>query len=509
MRQGENVNRRRSWRSNWLIAIPLYLLVAAVAQPAAGRALEFRLTYDRSINPGPFTGRVFVMLTKEQLQEPPLGPNWFNPLPFFALDVKDWKPGQVVTMSGNALGFPVSPSQVAPGTYWAMAVMDLDLGDRSFAAAEGNGYSRAVRLQLKPGDSIAMHLHLDQTFHAKLFKDSDRIKLVDIPSKLLSEFHGRPVRLRAGIALPASYAANPMKQYPVLYDIPGFGGTHMGTALAIQRGRAQLPGVDIIYVVLDPSCRWGHHVFADSDNNGPCGRALVEEMIPAIEKRFRAIGTPSARLLTGHSSGGWSSLWLQVAYPEFFGGVWSTAPDPVDFRAFQRLNIYEPGADMFTDEDGKPRPLGRRGDKPVLFAKPFSDMEEVMGHGGQLVSFEAVFSPRDKNGRPCMLWDRTSGKVDPKIARSWQRYDIRMILDANWPTLAPKLAGKLHIYCGGEDTFYLERAVLLLKDALTKLGSDAKVEIVPGKDHRSLMDRKMLQRIAQEMANQLKANLKS
>ena len=156
----------------------------------------------------------------------------------------------------------------------------------------------------------------------------------------------------------------------------------------------------MIHVVLDPNCHHGHHVFADSANNGPYGKALIEELIPAIEKRFRAIPRPAARLLTGHSSGGWSSLWLQVTYPDFFGGVWSTAPDPVDFRDFQRIDLYRAGENMFADARGVPRPIARRGTEPVLFYKPFSDMEVVMGHGGQLASFEAVFSERGDDGYP-------------------------------------------------------------------------------------------------------------
>jgi S-formylglutathione hydrolase FrmB len=211
-------------------------------------------------------------------------------------------------------------------------------------------------------------------------------------------------------------------------------------------------------------------------------------------------------LLTGHSSGGWSSLWLQVTYPDFFGGVWSTAPDPVDFRDFQRIDIYKPGANMFTDDAGKPRPLARIDGKPVLFFKPFSDMEAVMGHGGQLGSFEAVFSPRGPDGKPKLLWDRKTGNIDPGTAKSWEKYDIRLVVENNWGALGPKLAGKLHVYTGGADTFYLDGAVALLKDALARLGSDAVVEIFPGRDHATVMDRALRQRIAREMAETVRKN---
>ena len=131
-------------------------------------------------------------------------------------------------------------------------------------------------------------------------------------------------------------------------------------------------------------------------------------------------------------------------------------------------------------------------------------MEEVMGRGGQLASFEAVFSPRGSDGKPRKLWDRKTGAVDPEVARSWEKYDIRLVLERSWPTLGPNLAGKLHIYMGGEDTFYLEGATELLRQSLAKLGSDARVEIVPDKDHSSLMDKPMRERIAREMAEQVR-----
>ena len=210
--------------------------------------------------------------------------------------------------------------------------------------------------------------------------------------------------------------------------------------------------------------------------------------------------------MTGHSSGGWSSLWLQVAYPDVFGGVWSTAPDPVDFRDFQRIDIYRPGANMFTDEHNEPRPLARSGGKPSIFYKAFSDMEVVVGHGEQLGSFEAVFSPRGADGKPRQLWNRVTGAIDPEVAHSWEKYDIRLTLEQNWKTLGPKLAGKLHVYMGGEDTFYLDGATRLLQESLKHLHSDAVVEIFPGKNHGSLMDAQLRQRIAREMADRFRKN---
>jgi hypothetical protein len=483
-----------------LACLTLAVLLPPAAVAGQPRPLALQLTFDRSVSEAPFTGRVFVLLSRRAMTRPPAEPNWFNPEPMFAWDVTGWKPGEARTFGPEGIGYPTPLAKLAKGTYYAVAVMDFDRGGRSFGAAEGNAYSKPERVEFDPDSGGSVSLRIDQVYKGRQFPESERVKLVSVESRLLSAFHGRPVRMRAGVALPKSFATSPERRYPIVFEVPGFGGDHFGAVFAAARNATDVGGVEMIHVVLDPSCRLGHHVFADSANNGPWGRALCEELIPHIEMTYRGVGVPAARFLTGHSSGGWSSLWLQVSYPEFFGGTWSTAPDPVDFRDFQRIDVYRPGTNMFVDEQGNQRPLARRGGKPVLFYKPFSDMEVVMGHGGQLSSFEAVFSPRGPDGRPRPLWDRATGRVDREVAKAWEAYDIRLKLEREWPTLGPKLAGKLHVFMGADDTFYLDGATRLLKESLAKLGSDAVVEIVPGKDHGSLMDRTLRERIAREMA---------
>lgn len=490
-----------SGRTRTVAAVGWLLMWSSAAAALDPHPLEFRLRYTPAVSAGPFTGRVYVMLSKQETKEPRSGPNWFNPEPFFATDVKDWKPGETVTFGADALAYPVPLTKVAKGTYWGQAVMDVDRGGSSFATSEGNGYSKSVRVEVCSASGGPVELVIDQVYKPRAFAETERVKLIEIDSKLLTAFHGRPTRLRAAVALPKSFVANPDKRYPVIYEIPGFGGTHTGARA--RQNATDVAGVEMLWVVLDPSCRLGHHVFADSDNNGPCGKAFVEELIPEIEKRFRGIGTPAARFVTGHSSGGWSSLWLQIMYPDFFGGTWSTAPDPVDFRDFQRINIYK-DENMFTDADGGRRPLARLGGKPRLLFKGFSDMEAVMGRGGQLGAFEAVFSPRGPDGKPRPLWDRKTGRIVPAVAKAWERYDIRLVLERNWKDLGPKLAGKIHVVTGAEDNFYLEGATRGLAESLKSLGSDAAVQVVPGRDHFTLLDRHLRERTAQEMAAQFR-----
>ena len=473
------------------------VFLAVVPTAVADAPIEIRLTFPKQALATPFTGRVFVVASKPEIGAGPARINWFKPEPFFAQDVKNWMPDSSLTFQATH-AFPAPLAKLPPGKYHVQAVLDRDLGGQSCMASPGNLFSKPVVAELDPANGIALSLTVDQVVPPRKFEEKPRVKLVDIESKLLSDFHSKPMRLRAGVALPKSFAEQPERKYPVIYEIPGFGGDHF-MAFNME-GRTDVAGVDMIHVTLDPACRTGHHTFADSANNGPYGRALIEELIPHIEKTWRGMGTPESRFVTGHSSGGWSSLWLQTTYPDFFGGVWSTAPDPVDFRDFQLVNIYEPGTNIFTDGKGQPRPLGRRDGKVVLHYKPFSDMEVVMGRGGQLQSFEAVFSPRGASGRPALLWNRRTGAIDPAVAEAWKNYDIRLILEKNWLKLGPKLAGKLHVYMGAEDTFYLDGATRLLKDSLQKLGSDATIEIFPGRHHGDLVDAALRKRMNAEIA---------
>jgi hypothetical protein len=474
----------------------------AAKQAAAPRPASFQFSFTRNVTETPFTGRVFLVASRQPLKDAPHRQNWFKPEPFFAQDVKNWRPGETLSFQPR-YHFPDALANLTAGKYYLQAIMDRDQGGPNALAAPGNGFSKPLVLELDVRQAGPIALAIDQVVSERTFVETERVKLVDIESRLLSAFHGKPMRLRAGVILPKSYKEESTKRYPVVYEVPGFGGDHH-MAFGVERRKLPDVGLDMIHVVLDPSCRLGHHVFADSANNGPCGRALIEELKPAIENNYRVVVTPTARFLTGHSSGGWSSLWLQVTYPDFFGGVWSTAPDPVDFRDFQKVDTYAPRANIFRDEQGDDRPLARKAGKPAIFYKRFSDMEVVLGRGGQLFSFEAVFSPRDAHGHPLPLWDRATGAINPQVAKSWQRYDIRMILQKNWSVLAPKLAGKLHIYMGDEDTYYLEGATILLQKTLRDLGSDAVVEIFPQRDHGTLIDQNLRDRITREMAEQFR-----
>ena len=314
------------------------LAVLLLATPATAADPAFRLALDPKAHPGPVSGRAFVLLLPNKPVPPPRSLNWFSPEPAFAVDVTDWRPGVPLDIGAKARS--TTPlAKVTPGKYWAVAILDRDLGGISFAASAGNLHSEPTRIDFDPAADEPVTFTLDAVYRETPPADTETIKFVGVESRLLTAFHGKPTRLRAGVVLPPSFAASPDRKYPVVYEIPGFGGDHTGARFKGAKVGVLAAGVEAVWVVLDANCRLGHHVFADSANNGPVGQALIDELMPHIEGKFRCGGEAKTRLVTGHSSGGWSSLWLQVTYPDVFGGCWSTSPDPVDFRDFQRVNL--------------------------------------------------------------------------------------------------------------------------------------------------------------------------
>jgi S-formylglutathione hydrolase FrmB len=328
---------------------------------------------------------------------------------------------------------------------------------------------------------------------------------VDFSSPLLSRFYGRVIHMRAVVVLPPSYSGT-SRRFPTVYLIPGFGATaddlpsSFGGMLWSDMSAQRAP--EMIYVLLDESLPTGTHEFADSVNNGPWGAALVSELIPYLESKYRMDAKPAGRLLTGHSSGGWATLWLQITHPEFFGGVWSTAPDPVDFRSFTGPDIVDAqaGSNFYLKSDGSPWMLVRMHGKDAESLRDYAQLEHVLGdYGGQMSSFEWVFSPRGDDGRPLPLFDRATGEIDPTVARAWEKYDISRLLRDHWNTLGPKLKGKIHIYVGMADSFHLESSVALLDQRLKELGTDAEITYLPGRSHFDLYDGGLSIQIAKEM----------
>lgn len=428
-------------------------------------------------------------------------------------------PGAAFDLDPDALAFPRPFSQMPAGTYQLMAVLDQDASFLRAGRDAGDLHGPVVQLTIDPAHSAPVDLRLDHRTPFVAPSDPEGVTSVHFDSPLLGAFFGRPVEMRAVVALPPG--ADPAKKVPTAYLIPGFGGPYdkiNRRAAQVRKAMTAAPWSDMAFVYLEGDSPPGHHVFADSVNTGPWGRALVEELIPYLEKRFPLVARPGARFLTGHSSGGWASLWALVTHPDFFGGAWSSSPDPVDFRAFFTADIT-PGssANMFHTPDGRPRNLWRDGGRDMMSLQELVHLENVAAgdRGGPLSTIEWVFSPRGPGGKPLPLFNRTTGDLDPAAQNAWTKFDIHQVLSTRWKELGPKLAGKIHLVCGADDSFHLEEGVGKLCGFLKEKGSDATCETVPGGTHFNLYSRAettpggLLSRIAQAMLDRYRGASKS
>ncbi len=487
--------------------------------PAAG-PLRFRVTLAREAASAPVSGRLLVFMSRGSTPRQQLSIGFYPGHVWAAArEIESLAPGGTVEFDPNTGAYPKPFSDAEPGTYQFMALLDRNHDYVLRGQGSGDLSSAVVRrVNLAPARTAPIALVLSSEEKLERAEPNDpAVRVVEYESKLLSAFWGRPIRMRAGVVLPPGYDGNPGRRYPAVYVHHGFGGDYRGAFGEGARMRRLMEQGDIkpaVYLFMDGSFSSGDHEFADSVNNGPWGRALIEEFIPYLERTFRLVAEPRARFLTGHSSGGWASLWLQVTYPDEFGGTWSTAPDPVDFRSFCGVNAA-PGSteNVYRTAAGAPRNLIREGGKPLASWEQFARKEEVLGeYGGQLASFEWVFSPRGEDGRAMRLFNRVTGVLDQDVLRAWQKYDIRLTLEREWPDKAPRLAGKLHIICGDQDTFHLEEAVRMLCGLLKDKGSDAVCELVPGRDHMNLYEPYttypdgLAVRIAREMQAKFEAN---
>lgn len=423
------------------------------------------------------------------------------------MDVARLAPGQSVAMDTEAMAWPRAFSQLPAGDYFVQAVLDTARDDNYAGRGPDDLLSAPAKLTLGPGAAPAT-LVLDQRLPAagdpwqlpERFPQALRdaapaakaaTREIDFTSPALSAFWGRPIHLRGWVVLPPGYDGAAPTRYPVVYFTHGFGGNQRAlvpTAISMHAGMQSGAMPPMLWVLLDESSPTGTHEFADSVNNGPWGQALTTELIPELERRYRMDARPTGRFLNGHSSGGWATLWLQVRYPEVFGGTWSTAPDPADFHDFTGVDLYAPGANAYRRDDGSAIPLVRDKGRLVATFEQFARLEEVVGPvGGQLASFEWVFSPRGADGRPVPMFDRGTGAVDPTVVAYWrEHYDIAHRLQSDWPHLKAALDGKLHVYVGTADTFYLDGPARRLQAVLDGLGAKSEFRFVPGRTHFDL-----------------------
>jgi Putative esterase len=409
-------------------------------------------------------------------------------------------PGQPTRINADQLAYPLPLSRIPEGDYWLQVRLDTNHNAAFSMLDPDNDFtSIPVKLHLPASDPIRATLtpERDVALQGKQAPaptpaiTDPNIRDIDFVSPQLSTFWGREIHIRGLVLLPPGYDTS-KERYPTVYRTEGFGGSLAGQRLAARRHldlmkTGQTP--PMIRVFLDHSSPSGTHEFADSVNNGPWGKVLVEELIPALEKQYRMDAQPSGRFTTGHSSGGWFAIWQQVRYPKVFGGTWARAPDPVDFRSFTGVDLYAPNANAYIRTDGSAQYLVRdaKGVETTTL-KDYAARENVLGDfGGQFDSFDWVFSPKGNDGRPREIFDRITGKVDPEIAAYWRtNYDIGAIVRRDWTTLKANLDGKIHLIIGTNDTFHLDEAARLLQQELDALGARSSFTYMEGRNHGNL-----------------------
>ncbi len=466
--------------------------LASTAEAAGSFTLHFDSSAFDTQAKGNFNGEVFVGFAKSG--EPRAAVHqWFGAPPVLRFDLKQVKQGDVLQLTLDdvlRMDPPASSSSWVEDidTEWKVqAFARFSPTAREAGLGVGDVYSEVQTITFDPGADGSIDLHLNQVVEETPFEETERVRLFKFTSPSLSKFHGFDYSMLAGVLLPKDY--DPSKKYPVIYSVTGFGSDHRRISGWERRALRGGPLENCIVVVPNANNRYGHSVFCDSDSIGPWGKALVYELIPALEKAYGGAGA-AQRYVTGVSSGGWSSLWLQVTYPEEFDSCWSHVPDPIDFHDFQTINLYEPLADgsprnMYVDEAGQLRGLARRNGEIMLHYKEFAQRENVLNPGGQIRSFDGTFSPLAKDGTPRRVFDIETGEIDHEAAQAWRKYDISNTLLSGWEALKPRLKGRIHVYAGAEDTFFLEGAVERFQALAGEAGmlDDMVIEVVPGMAH--------------------------
>jgi hypothetical protein len=483
------------------------------AQPASGRLLLFAEDA-KSAEAAAKDGKV------SEVDVNPLAPDQVT---VAGREVNRLVPGQGTDIDAHAIAYPAPLAQLPPGDYYVQAVLDTNHSYNYGGRGAGDMVSEVVKLHLPTASVPTLKLtsilpshdpwtlpsSAKQAVRDALPEARRHVEDLDFISPALSAFWGRPIHMRGFVLLPPGYDAKDAATYPVVYFTHGFGGglDHfapgmVNTWLAMSKG--EMP--PMIWVYLDESSPNGTHEFADSVNNGPWGQALTEELIPHLESTYHMDAKESGRFLNGHSSGGWATLWLQTRYPKVFGGTWSTSPDPSDFHDFTGVDLYAPQANAYRKPDGTAYPLIRDKGKVVATFQQYAQQERALGsYGGQIASFEWVFSPRGEDGRPIPFFNRDTGDIDANVVAYWRdHYDIAHRLQEQWPQLAPDLNGKIHLIVGTADTFYLDGSAHRLKAVLDDLHAQSDIRFLPGKTHFDLYvvgdDRTaLLKQIAWEM----------
>ena len=468
--------------------------IAAQAQP--GPRVE--ISFAAGARDEPVTGMVYIAISRDN-QTTPIQQADPEGAPLFSRYVEQLKPGAAVTLTAEDRGHPVASLRDLPaGDYWVQPFVNVytrfpradghtvwlhmdQWEGQNWKRSPGNLFGDPVRIRIDPAVSTPIRLVADKVIPPiAVPPDTDMVKRIKIQSQVLTKWWGQPIFLGATILLPKDYDKHPDVKYPVNYiqghvslRAPGGFG---GQSAEFDKLWLAEDTPRFIYVTLQhPSPYYDDSYAVNSENNGPYGEAIMQELLPAIETRFRVIRQPWARMLSGGSTGGWIALAHQVFYPAFYGGAFGSCPDAVDFNYHQIVNIYKDSNAYFVEHDWMKvdRPTQRRPDGNIVsMMKDENRYELTVGDksrsGGQWDIWEATYSPVAADGYPMRLWNKQTGAIDRAVAEKWKKFDLLEVLKTNWATLGPTVAHKLNVYVGDMDSYYLNDAVENLHAFLQK-----------------------------------------
>jgi hypothetical protein len=486
--------------------------------------LRFSLSFSEERGAEALDGRMLLLIANNNDAEPRFqvsdGPD--SQL-VYGIDVNRLQPGEAAVINADVFGYPLeSISDIPPGDYWVQGLLNRyetfnradgltvklppEMGEgQQWNRKPGNLYSQPKQVSIDPRKNTEIQLILNQEIPPIPDpEDTKYIKHVKMQSDLLTEFWGRPMYLGACVLLPEGFDEHPESRYPLVinhghfpytfsgfrteppdpdlepdysgrFDWEGYNKTQQEYAYKFYQWWTAPDTPRVIIIKVQHANPFYDDSYAvNSENLGPYGDAITYELIPYIEEKFRGIGEGWARTTYGGSTGGWEALGVQVFYPDEYNGCYAACPDPIDFREYCLVNIYEDKNAYFLESPFKttPRPGRRNWLGEVSCTLEETNHKELAiatkgRSGGQWDIWQAVYSPVGEDGYPKPIWDKLTGKIDPEVAEYWrENYDLTYILQRDWKSLGPKLKGKIHIYCGDMDNYYLNNAVYLAEEFL-------------------------------------------
>jgi hypothetical protein len=507
-----------------IFTIPFTMTTCQQKQEVQESQLRFELSFPEERSPEALDGRMLLLISNDESQEPRFqisdGPDTQL---VFGVDQDGLKPGEAAVIDASAFGYPLkSISEIPPGEYWVQGLFNRyetfhradghtvklppDKGEgQRWNRKPGNFYSTPKKVAIDTQKDVAIEIALNQEIPPiPEPKDTKYIKHIKIQSKLLTEFWGQPMYLGACILLPEGFDDHLEARYPLAinhghfpytfggfreeppdpelepeygarFDWPGYNKTVQEYAYKFYEWWTEPDTPRVIIIEIQHANPYYDDSYAvNSANLGPYGDAITYELIPYIEEKFRGIGEGWARTTYGGSTGGWEALAAQVFYPDEYNGCFAACPDPIDFRQYCLVNIYEHENAYYLKSAFKktPRPGRRNWLGEVSCTLEETNHRELAiatkgRSGDQWDIWQAVYSPVGEDGYPKPIWDKLTGEIDHGVADYWrENYDLGYLLKRDWKTLGPRLMGKIHIYCGDMDNYYLNNAVYLVEEIL-------------------------------------------